>query len=157
MECSVNGCRKPAHARKMCAMHIWRVKRHGDPSIANKRGWKFGTEKRSTLPATATPSLRDLSWVAGFVEGEGSFDKSGGTSRVSVSQVNREPIDRLLSLFGGAAKLYAPRKTAIHRSQPNHTWCWYASGSRARGIMMTLYVLMSAKRQGQIRKALSCD
>ena len=99
--------------------------------------------------------MRDLGWAAGFIEGEGSIDKASGSSRVQVEQVNREPIDRLLSLFGGAAKLYQKRKSAIHKTQPNPTWTWYVSGARARGVMLTLHAMMSAKRQAQIRQALA--
>jgi len=108
---------------------------------------------RSTAPkATKKVTTRDLEWAAGFLEGEGHFrgaNKGEGTTRIAVSQVNKEPIDRLVALFGG-------RATFIVRKAPNQpVWDWRVSGARARGISMTLYPLMSTLRKQQIKGALS--
>lgn len=153
--CSFSGCDKPSHARTFCVVHYWRLRVHGDPAHCGKRGVKFGTERPNTKHATTTPSLRDIEWAAGFIEGEGCFGRCVGSQRMSVNQVNREPVDKLMSLFGGAAKFYAKKRGRVHKSTPSPIWHWYASGSRARGIMMTLYPLMSAKRKGQIRNAMA--
>jgi len=136
-------------------MHYARWKRHGDPMKVGTKGWRPGMERATTKHATIHPTMKDLHWAAGFIEGEGSFDKSNGSSRINVNQVNQEPIDKLLALFGGAAKHYHKKWGLVHKSQPSPIWNWYVSGSRARGIMMTLYSLMSAKRKKQIRHALS--
>ena len=93
--------------------------------------------------------MRDLGWAAGFLEGEGSFNRRG-CERVSAVQVNKEPVDRLLALFGGATVQYE-RKHPVWKP----TWQWYISGSRARGVMMTLFPLLSHKRQDQIRHAIA--
>ena len=101
--------------------------------------------------ATARPSLRNLEWAAGFLEGEGSFsplDTTGGTVRVRAVQVNPAPLHRLADFFGGSVKLttaVAGKRSPIHY--------WQVCGARARGIMLTVYLLMSAKRQSQIRAA----
>lgn len=143
--CSINGCRKCSRRRGMCVMHYTRVLRYGDPFFVSKR---MGQEKKKTLHAMVTPCSRDLNWAAGFVEGEGCFHRTRkGGSRVHVPQVNREPVDRLLSLFGGSLKLY-------RLGGPNPIWIWSASGARARGIMLTLYSMMSTKRKAQISRAL---
>lgn len=155
LECSVDGCKRPRCKRSWCEMHYARWKRHGDPHKVGTRGWYPGMERKTTLHATMHPTMKDLHWAAGFIEGEGSFDRGTGSARISVHQVNREPTDKLLAMFGGAAKLYKKRRGAIHKSQPSPVWQWYVSGSRARGIMMTLYSLMSAKRKAQIRHALA--
>lgn len=142
--CSVEGCDRSTWARGWCRKHYQRWRSGGDPSAKPKTG--FGTESPATKKATVHPTTRDLEWAAGFLEGEGSFDRRTGkknSGRVQAYQVNFEPIGRLLALFGGAAKKY--RQAG---------WYWYACGSRARGIMMTLYPLMSARRQEQIRVAL---
>ena len=154
-QCLIKDCSNPARKRGWCTMHYQRWQRHGDPLAVLRRGWRCGWEQKTTKRASVKPSTKDLHWAAGFIEGEGCFDKSNGSGRVSVNQVNQEPIDKLLALFGGAAKYYHKRRGTIHKSQPSPIWNWYASGSRARGIMLTLYSLMSAKRKEQIRNALS--
>ena len=126
-------------------MHYSRWRRHGDPLIVRPWGRQRDVEGKNTKRATMRPSAGDLHWAAGFIEGEGCFSATT-TERVRVSQVNREPIDRLLDLFGGTTKL--------EKTQSRPIWCWSVYGARAHGVMMTLYPLMTAKRQEQIRKAL---
>ncbi len=86
----------------------------------------------------------DLYWAAGFLEGEGSFLAHTGCCRVSANQVQRQPLERLAFLFGGSIRYHK-----------NKIWVWRINGTWARGVMMTLFGLMSFKRKGQIRKALS--
>lgn len=131
-----------AHRKKMNKFvngHHNRVRKvHEDPT------------SRALRPATAV----DLAWAAGFLEGEGSFCTNGkkGYPVVQAFQVEREPLDYLRSFFGG-------RLTHHSRSNPNaqDIWCWRANGTRARGIMFTLWPLMFSKRQGQIATTLVAD
>ena len=109
------------------------------------------TERSKVAKATMSPTLRDLEWAAGFLEGEGNFrgaSKGEGTARVRAVQVNREPMDKLVAMFGGKLS-YTVRK-------PPHqnVYQWQMSGARARGIMMTLYSMMSEVRKKQIAVAL---
>lgn len=95
-------------------------------------------------------SLNDLEWTVGFLEAEGNFhfSKSKHLS-VTAGQVNKEPVDRLIGLFGGGLSVSDPKKVnqnLVHR--------WYVVHSRAAGVMMTIYPLMSPERQEQIRFAL---
>ena len=100
--------------------------------------------------STIKPTIRDIAWAAGFLEGEGSFASRGGT--VNAVQVNTEPLHRLQELFGGS--IYFDDK----RTQKNPNWqpvsAWSVSGARARGFAMTIYSLMSSRRQEQIKKML---
>ena len=107
-------------------------------------GRPIGMSEKHTPHASITPHLRDLGWAAGFLEGEGSFAKNGRSSRTEASQVQREPLERLVRYFGGMI-IDQPK---YHQ----HRWCTY--GARSRGVMMTLYSLMSPRRQQQIRAAL---
>jgi hypothetical protein len=102
---------------------------------------KLGSEKSTTNKATRSPTIRDLAWAAGFIEGEGSFPSTGN---IFVSQVNPDPLVRLLEMFGGT----------VRRINNQAIWRWVVSGSRARGIMLTLYPLMSDERKRQIKKAI---
>lgn len=94
--------------------------------------------------------IKNIHWAAGFIEGEGSFcirkKKSGNYSQVSASQKQKEPLERLQKIFGGA--IYT-EKTTMYR--------WQTNGSLARGIAMTLYSLMSPRRKEQIKKMLLLD
>jgi len=124
-------------------------------------GKEFGADKR----AVVTPTTCDIYWAAGFLEGEGSFTTSTGSNRYPVSsaqvrQVQKEPLERLRWIFGGRISIGHTKKTMVspengkaYNCQPIHAW--YTHQARARGIMMTVYSLMSPKRQEQIRKVLT--
>ena len=93
-----------------------------------------------------------LNWVAGFLEGEGSFTclGNGTVPSVHAQQVQKEPLERLQQLFGGSIYFYPSRK-----ENASDSWRWAVNGQGAVGIMMTLYSLMSPKRKEQIRKVLA--
>lgn len=93
--------------------------------------------------------IKKLYWAAGFLEGEGSFYGNMHRLGVQANQVQREPLERLRALFGGNIRKQVGRS-------PNQSIInvWYVSGSRAVGVMMTLFVLMSPKRKVQIKWAL---
>lgn len=114
------------------------------------------------LRSTASPTRADLHWIAGFMEGEGSFmrkrsgratsKKSGDVFKaisVCAAQVQREPLERLQKWLGGHVR-FRPSKIPTQ----SDCYSWGVFGARARGVAMTLYPLMSPKRQGQIRVAL---
>ena len=94
-------------------------------------------------------SLTDYAWAAGFLEGEGCFRKNGGSQCVVVPQVNMEPLVRLQAWFGGRIGRTHTREFPINT--------WTVTGSRARGVMMTLYSFMSSRRKEQIRRALGIE
>lgn len=100
-------------------------------------------------------SERDLGWTVGFLEGEGSFSLSGGTPakhpRVQATQVELMPLERLKILFGGGI---SPKKPSGVGKQLCHSWA-LTQAPQAVGLMMTIYPLMSPKRQEQIRHCLS--
>jgi transposase-like protein len=95
--------------------------------------------------------MMDLAWVAGFLEGEGSFCLLAGVApRVTAVQVEPEPLLKLVNLFGGS--IY-PKKTAGYGKKPVNYW--NLGGAHGAALMMTLYPMMSSKRKEQIHKALS--
>ena|SRR5689334_7865416 len=93
---------------------------------------------------------RDLWWIAGFLEGEGSFDMASRSQRIHAAQVNPEPILKLQKLVGG--KIYEIIPTSSFSKNPQQHW--HLGGEPARELMVLLYPLMSAKRQEQIITAL---
>jgi hypothetical protein len=118
------------------------------------RQWTHGSfiDRKAYLLPERSPTMRDLGWAAGFLEGEGCFHHNSSKYRVpqiDAVQVNREPLTQLRSFLGGSVAL---RHGRVYQSD---FWVWQVGGTRARGVMMTMYPMMSAKRQGQIRRALS--
>ena len=88
-------------------------------------------------------STNDIYWIAGFLEGEGCFTNGKERSTiVQASQKEREPLDHIASLLGGKIGY---NKKGFYK--------WYMSGSRAIGVMFTVFLLMSSRRKGQIEKA----
>ena len=94
-------------------------------------------------------TVGDIKWVAGFLEGEGSFQYHN-VCRASACQVQWWPLGQLVLLIGG--KIY-PKKPQRHNQSPAHTW--EIQGAPAAGLMMTLFPLLSPRRRKQIRVALN--
>lgn len=94
-------------------------------------------------------SQTDLGWIAGFLEGEGSFCKCGNTIMVCASQVQKEPLERLYQLLGGGINEYS---SSNYIGNIIYRWCAY--GPKAAEIMLEVYHLMSSKRKEQIKDTL---
>jgi hypothetical protein len=117
------------------------------------RVWKRGTyeDKMAYLKASKKPTVKDIAWAAGFLEGEGGFrlnNQKAKVAHVHAVQVQREPLDRVRAFFGGSVNR---RKGRPHQ---NDYWEWVVTGARARGVMMTIYTFMSPRRKQQMKKAL---
>lgn len=98
--------------------------------------------------------LRELYWAAGFLEGEGCFSrgtpKQPSGIQIRACQVNPEPLVRLQKCLGGA--INGPHRG--HRINQSPIYDLAAYSMRAAALMMTLFCLMSQKRQGQMRIAI---
>lgn len=137
--CIVKGCNNKYLAKGYCRLHYKRMYRNGDLLLH-----MTGYERKNTKKSIQSPTIKDVAWAAGFCEGEASFQYgTSGTSRVSLPQVNIEPLNKMLNLFGGA--IYKRPTISV----------WHISGARARGFMMTIYSFMSDKRKKQIKSALN--
>lgn len=126
-----------------------------DLPMRNSAKYIGGTRSKQEVAATKSPTLPDLNWAAGFLEGEGSFRWSGSSEQVTAKQVSREPLEKLQGVLGGAIHFTSNEKRRKQRPRTSDNYTWVAAGARARGIMMTLYSLLSTRRQQQIRTALS--
>ncbi len=98
------------------------------------------------------PPIRipDLHWAAGFLEGEGSF-RYLGTCHVEASQSQKWPLIKLQNTLG--SKVTGPKRSYSHLSKQD-IYNWRRTGPSAAGILMTLYTLMSPKKQSQIKDVL---
>jgi len=108
-----------------------------------------------TPPAIVHPGKRDIGWAAGLLEGEGSFYGNGNSERVSIQMTDSEPLVRLREYFGGPDVRVVKRKDRIPARKV--CYAWECNGTRARGLMMTLYALLSPRRRAQIRLALGIE
>lgn len=101
----------------------------------------------------------DLSWTAGFLEGEGSFlvNHNSGRDRrsyprVVATQADGEMLERLQGWFGGSVR--RDDRGEPHRSQ-NHfskrpIFVWTLTGDNSLRLMLALRPFMSRRRQAQI-------
>ena len=105
---------------------------------------KYQTTRKSVRPF----SLKDFSWAAGFIEGEGTFAfvSKNNSPQVKVSQVQRQPLGWLEEMFGGnICPVDRDPQTAVRKA-----YTWNLCGPPAIGLMMTLYAFMTVRRRGQI-------
>lgn len=95
--------------------------------------------------------ILELYWAAGFLEGEGCFHFGPKAVYVTATQVQRQPLERLLALFGGT--IQAKRKSRTPNAQDFYRWT--VGGTRGAGIAMMMWTLMSPRRREQIEVALA--
>jgi len=112
--------------------------------------------QKEHLKAKASPTTADLHWIAGFMDGEGTFGNGGHVkypcAAVSATQKDIEPLEKLQKFLGGSIGKNSNNTTT---GSKRYFYRWQATGPRARGIMMTLYPLLSSRRQTKIREVLS--
>lgn len=95
-----------------------------------------------------------IHWVAGFLEGEGSFGQTRrGTCRQPSIQANTTDLDIAIKLsILLQAKVKPPRLTSQISKLPSYEV--RVTGAKAVGWMMTLYPLLGERRQVRVKRAL---
>jgi hypothetical protein len=97
--------------------------------------------------------LPDLQWLAGLLEGEGSFLRPVPSSprcpSIRLEMCDRDVVERSARLLGRAVTPVAPRRPEHRRS-----YVTAIRGQPAIRLMTELAPLMSAIRRGQIRRAI---
>ena len=105
------------------------------------------------VPDTA-PTDKALYWLAGLLEGEGSFlpgpPSAPNRPGIQVSMTDEDVIARVADLFGVKYHRW-------QRTNPNHKPSFQVllRGKRAADYMSRLHPLMGQRRQGQIDRALA--
>lgn len=93
----------------------------------------------------------ELSWVAGLLEGEGSFLwRVSNSAKVSCQMTDQDVILRLHSLIGG--KVYQATKQKSHHKT---AWVCVVSGLDAVELMEQVFPLMGFRRSEQIKNVLT--
>ncbi|MEV0267738.1 hypothetical protein AB0H43_03100 [Hamadaea sp. NPDC050747] len=91
----------------------------------------------------------DVMWLAGLLEGEGTFDLHRGRyPRVRVEMVDRDVIGRAATLLGTSVRVTLKRKPF------KSTWHAEVSGTRAEAVMRALLPHMGARRSARIAEVL---
>ena len=142
--CTIEGCEGTHRMRRgLCGKHYTRWYRYGDPLKTIR--------VRHVKDPTQDPTNEDMAWTAGFVEGEGYFEKAKNCSvgfgqKVAVDQVQKEPLEKLQALFGGSL--------TVRNRTTGDIWVWSLSGPPARQFLTTILPRMSTRRKQQITKVL---
>jgi len=93
------------------------------------------------------------------LDGEGSFtthvrkSRNERKVRVSACQAQEWPLLKLRSLFGGYIMSVSARSLSPLTKKP--LWRWELNGKYAAALSMTLYTLLSPRRQDQVKKLLA--
>ena len=88
----------------------------------------------------AGPTLTDLAWLAGFVDGEGHVALKEGCPAIDVYSVDYKLLEEAHKIGGG--NLYAQKRKT-------HDHCffkWQVMGADARDLMRTLYPYLKYKK-----------
>lgn len=97
----------------------------------------------------------ELNWLAGLLEGEGSFMKgppsAPNTPSVSVHMTDLDVVERVTKLFG-MGFILEPKKQRDHHKK---SYLSRVRGQRAIDLMILLRPLMGERRKSQIDRALS--
>jgi hypothetical protein len=110
--------------------------------------------------AAPTPGLpdnvssSDLHWLAGLLEGEGSFLKGPPSAPrhpiLALQMTDEDVVARVAAMFGRRASCWQPREARWQR-----TFLVRVTGAKAVAWMTALHPLMGQRRREQIDRALA--
>jgi hypothetical protein len=98
----------------------------------------------------------EIAWIAGLLEGEGSFSLNGracSSPRISIGMTDEDVIRKAHALFRTPNKVYGPY-TYGRPARLKPIWHIHVTGRLAAAWMMTLYSLMGQRRRAKIRECL---
>jgi hypothetical protein len=90
-------------------------------------------------------NLYDLIWLAGLLEGEGTFDlQRGKYPRIRLAMTDRDVVGRAATLMGTKVRL------SLRKAPVTSTWHAEVQGPRAEALMEALLPYMGSRRSGRI-------
>lgn len=93
----------------------------------------------------------DIKWLAGLLEGEGSFyikPTGARQAKVTLEMCDKDVVERAYNLLRVKSAIYEPKNKLA--TKPSYRFAVYSS--QAIGLMMTLYSQMGLRRQAKIRE-----
>ena len=101
--------------------------------------------------------IRDVYWLAGWVEGEGCFRMETSCYKYRYPRLTVKVTD--LDVVEKAAKILGTKPRDVKDVDANAHWKPQfkvdVAGAKAAGWMMTLYPLMGSRRQARIHEVLT--
>jgi hypothetical protein len=93
----------------------------------------------------------DIRWLAGLLEGEGSFMPYKGNPRIALSMTDLDVVVRAAVFLHGAVNPIRDKRS------PRRKILWQTCnyGANAVGWMMTLYPVMGQRRRARIREVIA--
>lgn len=88
----------------------------------------------------------DISWVAGLIEGEGSFIVRKYGIVMQCQMTDLDVLQRLQSICGGSISNMFKRE-----SHHKDSWLWQLSANKAYNLAKLIFPLMLNRRQGQAK------
>ena len=102
----------------------------------------------------------DIAWAAGFLEGEGCFrwtaplnqkGKAYGYAEIKASQNERDPLDKLVEIFGGKVR----KEIKKEKSSQGYIYTWQVSADKCISIIGDIYKYMSIRRQNKMQEVMA--
>lgn len=95
-------------------------------------------------------ATKDIAWIAGLFEGEGSFgNRNGSSPGMYLQMTDRDVVERAAKILGvDVQRPYKPRGKATYKQVYGLAVC----GSHAIGWMQTIWILMGRRRRERIRQ-----
>lgn len=95
-----------------------------------------------------SPALQG--WLAGLLDGEGSFTESKGRIKLSIETTDLDVIRKVAVVLG--SKVYTRRRSLLGTCKPSYETS--IGGIKAMAWMVGLYPMLCRRRQGQIAHTL---
>lgn len=158
-QCAVVGCSRPVRVRALCKRHYhswWKATRRGrTPKVTPVDApppARLDELPRETVEGDARRN--DTAWLAGLLEGEGTFGLNSGYPRVSVQMCDRDVLERAAEVVGGASVFDMNGARAAERGW-SPAYGVAVTGARAADLMRELRPFMGARRSHEIDVALA--
>jgi hypothetical protein len=100
--------------------------------------------KYPLIVPSIVPSPVDIAWAAGFIEGDGHIGRNSTTAEIDITQLQRWPLEKMASLFGGSIGLV--HKQGVNKKTYNR---WRVTGQNARVLARLIYPYLSPEKQIQ--------
>ena len=154
--CAESECLEPTRSRGLCKRHYdlwWKARRYGRESTI--------TTHDPPLPVAALQVPRPggtgaVPWLAGLLEGEGTFSSTGAYPVISASMCDRDVISRAAALMSSDAdRVWEPFDARDEARGWSRSYVTAVTGARAAELMRTLRPFMGLRRSAAIDRALA--
>lgn len=146
--CETKNCDRVARVRGMCRRHYEYWRRHG--------GDTSNRTLEVAVPTWPSTSEADRHWLAGLLEGEGSFapgpPRAPSWAHMYLQMCDRDVVERAAGVMG-ARSVWSNSRGAERGWRPIHGFT--VGGEAAVTLMRSLRPLMGERRQAQIDRALA--